>query len=53
MSENQYLLQLKNVSKKFGIGTIDEVKISTIKALSDYMTPIWGPPVVTFGTPAW
>jgi hypothetical protein len=39
--------------KPSSIGTIDEVKISTIKALSDYMTPIWGTPVVTFGTPTW
>ena len=39
--------------KPSSIGTIDEVKISTIKALSDYMTPIWGTPAVTFGTPAW
>jgi hypothetical protein len=39
--------------KPSSIGTVDEVKISTIKALSDYMTPIWGAPAVTFGTPAW
>jgi hypothetical protein len=33
--------------------TIDKVKISTIKALSDYMTPIWGAPPVTYGAPGW
>ena len=35
-------------------GTVDRVKISTIRALSSYMTTHFGStPVVTYGTPAW
>jgi hypothetical protein len=34
-------------------GTVDKVKLSTVKALSDYMTPIWGTPPVTYGPGAW
>ena len=34
-------------------GTVDDVKIRTIKSLSDYMTPIWGAPKVEFVSPSW
>jgi hypothetical protein len=35
------------------VGTVDKVKTTTITALSNYMTPIWGAPTVTFGAGTW